>query len=316
MRQFIHTLTILLSCNIFYAQQQDLESLNKKDLIVLISKKDQEINKLTRQITSLNAEIQKDKKQGEQVVKEKEDFKNLLTETTNRWLKEVFIDKYITNKTYFQESNLPENNDGLEELKKNFEQYDIIIRSVIASNPSKEHYTVAERALDFNENYLSLLRIREEILPLKYREDVVMSTLQEMDSLPKLQGGKLQDTKNEIIGLLKNYKDRNCLLKEELSKFTKVDPDVAKPRYKGFENDPRFKDYPYFITVLQDIQKNINLYTPDSLPCDIVAVPTSFETLENSESKDTKEELLNKENNNEIIDKNKPESIPATIDNN
>src|SRR5690606_27383368 len=152
----------------------------------------------------------------------------------------------------------------------NFEQYDIIIKSVLASNPSKEHSEVATRALDFNENFLTLLRIRAEILPFIYSEDVVMATLKEIDSLPTLRAGKLQETKNEIIGLLKNYKDRTCLLKEELIKFAKVDPDVAKPRYKGFENDARFKDYPYFITVLQDIQKNINLYTPDSLPCDTV----------------------------------------------
>lgn len=307
MRKLIFTLITLLSCNLLYPQQPDLESLNKKELISLVSTKEKEINKLKIQIAALTAEKVRNIKLEEQAAQESEQLKNLLTQTTNRWLQEVFIDKYITNENYFLESNIPENNDNQEELNKNFDQYDIIIRSVLASNPTKEHQEVAERALDFNQNYLTLLRIREEIIPLKYNEDVVAKTLHELDTLPKLQAGKLQEAKNVIIGLLKNYKERNCMLKLELDNFSKVDQEVAKAKYKGFENDPRFNDYPYFLKILQDIQKNVNLYTSDSLPCITGAeVPATSETLENPEAKDTKEEKSNK-----IIKENKPELEPA-----
>lgn len=290
MKKFIYTLILLLSCNLFYAQQQDLESLSKKDLIAIVAKKDQEINKIARQLSVLTAENQKDKNERETVTRESKELKRLLTETTNRWLKEVFIDKYITNKNYFLESNIPVNNDDYTELKKNFDQYDIIIKSVLASNPTNEHQAVAQKALDFNESYLTLLRIRDEILPLQYSEEVVIKTLQQLDTLPKLQAGKLQETKTKIIGLLKNYNERNCMLKLELDNFSKVDQEVAKAKYKGFEKDARFKDYPYFIKILQDIQKNVNLYTADSLPCNTIEAPTEISEMpENSEEKVVKE---------------------------
>ncbi|MEP6262023.1 MAG: hypothetical protein ABJ092_10630 [Gillisia sp.] len=315
MRKIIHTLILLLTCNLIYSQQ-DLESLNKKDLIALVTQKDQEITKLNRQLSSLNTEVLKNKKDLEELNKQQEDLKNLLGETTNRWLKDVFVDKYITNKDYFLESNIPAVKGDLEELKRNFEQYDIIIKSVLASKPSKEHESVAHKALHFNENYLALLRIREEIIPLKYNEELVLKTLQEIDSLPILQGGKLQETKIEMIGLLKNYQERNCILKLELDNFSKVDQEVARSKYKGFEKDAHFKDYPYFITVLQDIQKNVNLYTPDKLPCKIAeAEPFTSELPVNPEEGDAVEKALNKKDNNKIIEENNPESKRIPIEN-
>src|SRR5690606_16917298 len=95
MKKIIYTLIILLSCNIFYAQQQDLEGLNKKDLIALVSNKNQEINKLNRQLSALTTEIQQDKEEAGKVIQERDELKILLSETTNRWLEDVFVDKYI-----------------------------------------------------------------------------------------------------------------------------------------------------------------------------------------------------------------------------
>lgn len=292
MRKITLTLIALLLFSITQAQQLDLESLNKKDLITLVDNKEKDIKKLKQEITSLDAKNKKNQESIELEKKDKEEIKGLLIETTNRWLKQVFVDKYITNEKYFLDSNIPEIGDDQEEVKKNFEQYDIILKSVKASNPSKDHERVVLKALDFNKNYLTLLRIRNEVLPQKFSEPLVESTLREIDSLPVLKGGKLQDTKVEIIGLLKNYKDRNCLLKKELDNFSKGDQDHAKPKYKGFENDARFKDYPYLIKTLQDIQKNVNLYTAETLPCQIqLNDPEGVETIGKEEAVKIENEL-------------------------
>ncbi len=315
MKNLTYTLIAFLICSISQAQQQDLENMNKKDLVTLVENKDKEIKKLNQQVSTLKTENIKNQEKEKIAVNEKEEIKGLLIETTDRWLKQVFIDKYIKNEKYFLESNIPEIDEDQEELQKNFEQYDIILKSVKASNPSKEHDLVVSRALEFNENYLALLRIKSEVLPQKYSETLVESTLSELDSLPILKGGKLQDTKIEITALLKNYKDRNCLLKQELDNLSKVDQDVAKSKYKGFEKDARFKDYPYLIKILQDIHKNVNLYTEDSLPCKVVVVEN---VVSEKDEKPNSEELDGKPVISEPIDNtdasNKAESTLPEIE--
>jgi hypothetical protein len=268
--KFTYTIIAFLFFSITQAQQPDLESMNRRDLITLVGNKDKEIGKLNQQVSSLKTENLKSLEKVELVKSEKEEIERLLKETTNHWLKQVFIDKYIKNDKYFLDSNIPEIDVDREALKRNFEQYDIILKSVLASNPSKDHELVANRALEFNKNYLALFRIKSEVLTQRYSEALVEKTLKEIDSLPVLKVGKLQETKIEIIGLLKNYKRRNCELKQELDNFSKVpDQEASKPKYKEFEKDVRFKDYPYLIKILQDIQKNVNLYTKDSLPCEV-----------------------------------------------
>lgn len=84
MRKLIFTLITLLSCNLLYPQQPDLESLNKKELISLVSTKEKEINKLKIQIAALTAEKVRNIKLEEQAAQESEQLKNLLTQTTNR----------------------------------------------------------------------------------------------------------------------------------------------------------------------------------------------------------------------------------------
>lgn len=314
MRKITLTLIALLLFSIIQAQQSDLESLNKKDLITLVDNKEKEIKKLKQEITALNEKKEKNQESIELEKKEKEEIKGLLIETTNRWLKQVFVDKYIINDKYFLDSNIPEIGDDQEEVKKNFEQYDIILKSVKASNPSKDHERVVLKALDFNKNYLTLLRIRNEVLPQKFSEPLVERTLSEIDSLPILNGGKLQDTKVEIIGLLKNYKERNCMLKKELDDFSRVDQEVAKSKYKGLEKDARFKDYPHFLQTIQDIQKNVNLYTEDSLPCKEVIVEN---VISKKNEKHNSEELDDKPVNAGPIDhtdSSKVESTPPEKD--
>jgi hypothetical protein len=280
----ITLLFILLSVSIFAQTDDNLKSKDKKELnykiksedysklkdnelINKIESRDKKIKELEESLKKVNlANIQIANAGNNKYSKEVSELKKVIKETNDIFLREIFENKYINNKTYFKETDL-----AFEDNTKKFENSNKLINSIKVEEPDVEVLRVCDNAIKFNENYLKLFEIKKSVLSGKYNVAEVNEAIKKIENLPVLEpDSKLNITKNKIVGLLNNYLGNTCLLKKKLDALKNADQSpVIKQKYASLEKDDHFKDYPYLIQVLKNIKSNVNNYNSkeDLQPC-------------------------------------------------
>jgi hypothetical protein len=260
MKMRLLILSFLLSGLFMSAQSKD-------ELLQTIKEKENIISFQSKKINELESTIGKLGKDTLKCSSEREELRHLLRISTNRWLKPVFISRYLEN-NFYQKTSLANPKDDFTEIQKVYNQYDLISNSLRMTAISEDTVRSAQRALDFNENFLNLFKIRRDVLSVKPDSVIIKKALIKLDSLPELEkDSKLQEDKDLIQALILNYKKRSCELKRDLAGFLRADQTAAQKAYNDFKKDPRYSPYPYLIGVIEEIQKDINLYTDDDLPC-------------------------------------------------
>lgn len=189
------------------------------------------------------------------------EIKKVISEINRVFLIELFADIYLKNKSYFKETDLG-STDDLEKIKKL-----AVLISSIKYEESDSIRALCNKIIDFNNNYLTLFELREKVLAKKYDSLTVSDNLRKIQSLPALDSeAKLNDTKLHMLDLLKNYKENSALLKLNLDKLKKrIDQPALKPSYLKYEKDPKFKDYPYLVSVIVAMKNDVITYTDDDL---------------------------------------------------
>lgn len=191
-----------------------------------------------------------------------------IKKTNEIFLKDIFIGKYVTDKNYFNQTDLT-----TEVNTKKFENSNVLINSIlIDESSSKEEKEIGKKALGFNDNYLTLFKIRETVLNVKYNKENVAKAISDISKLPTLESdSKLEASKNRTRNYLENYLKSTCELKIILEKLKK-NPDqnsVFKQQYSKLENKEEYKAYPYLIQVIKKIKNNVKDYSNDDLqPCE------------------------------------------------
>lgn len=251
-----------------FSQNLDYSKMSKEELIKIINSKENEIKK-NKELAVANENKAKasgnnDAECRNKLVKVQETIKK----TNEIFLKDIFIGKYVTDKNYFNQTDLT-----TEVNTKKFENSNVLINSIlIDESSSKEEKEIGKKALGFNDNYLTLFKIRETVLNVKYNKENVAKAISDISKLPTLESdSKLEASKNRTRNYLENYLKSTCELKIILEKLKK-NPDqnsVFKQQYSKLENKEEYKAYPYLIQVIKKIKNNVKDYSNDDLqPCE------------------------------------------------
>ncbi|WP_353076882.1 hypothetical protein [Flavobacterium sp.] len=271
MRKYCLILTIVYSFT--FAQTKDYSKLSKDELINIINSNEKEIKSLREKLViEKSAKDKLESKQSFSINSEIAELKKSIKETNSVFLREMFDNKYV-NKSYLMETDL-----GIDDISTRIENSKILITSILLDETNKDVFEVCKKALIFNQNYLKLFEIRNNVLNQKYDVQKVTTSIKEIEDLPILdENSKLDVTKNKIRNLLKNYLENTCFLKKTLSDYKRGgETSIMKQKYSELEKSDRYKDYPYLIKIIKKIKNNINDYTNDDLqPCEEVKTTTT-----------------------------------------
>jgi hypothetical protein len=182
-------------------------------------------------------------------------LKSVIKESNTHFLKEMFEATY--NDKYFVTRDLSKVDDS-----ENFKATTALVNS-IKIDANENIMSFCNQIIEFNNNYLTLLEIRETVLKSQYEETKVKNAIDRIQKLPKLgYETKLGITKQRLYDLLMNYKESTCVLKTKLDNYkTKSDQIALKQSYEKLENDIRFKDYIYLKQIIIEMKKDVLSYT-------------------------------------------------------
>ncbi|MFV8393188.1 hypothetical protein [Flavobacterium sp. LB2P6] len=258
------TLLLLLITSSVFAQI-DYSKFSKDELMSKLKTKEREISDLKK---SLDEKIiVKDKALKESFItrnKEVSELTKIIEETNAVFLREIFDAKYIKNTTYFKDTDLANENNT-----EKFKNSNVLINSIKVKQ-TNSLLDICNKALDFNKNYLDLFSIKDSVLNKKFDKIKVLAAVKAIENLPELESDcKLNIKKMKIVNLLKNYSENICLLRNDLDKLkTKKDQKSLAPTYLKLEKDNRYKDYPFLLSIVSEMRKDVNSYTNDDLqPC-------------------------------------------------
>lgn len=202
-----------------FSQNLDYSKMSKEELIKIINSKENEIKK-NKELAVANENKAKasgnnDAECRNKLVKVQETIKK----TNEIFLKDIFIGKYVTDKNYFNQTDLT-----TEVNTKKFENSNVLINSIlIDESSSKEEKEIGKKALGFNDNYLTLFKIRETVLNVKYNKENVAKAISDISKLPTLESdSKLEASKNRTRNYLENYLKSTCELKIILEKLKRT----------------------------------------------------------------------------------------------
>jgi len=189
------------------------------------------------------------------------ELKKVINDNNRVYLMKLFSNTYLKNKSYFKETDLGSAIDSgvIQKLT--------VLISSIKYEESDSIRALCNKIIDFNNNYLTLFDCREKVLSKKYDSLTVSDNLKKIQSLPALDSDfKLNQTKLYMMDLLKNYKENSALLKVKLNNLKGAeDQQALKKLYLKYEKDPKFKDYPYLVSVIVAMKDSVISYTDDDL---------------------------------------------------
>jgi len=268
---------------------QDYQKKSKDDLIQLLTQKDDELKGLKKNISQMEQSrtMQASTSQNcsnalAEAQKQIQELKTIIKNNNDVSLRGVFESKYTPE--YFEETDLDQE-DKLIKFKNS-----ITLINSVKVDASQQTLELATKAMNFNVNYIELFEIRENVLKNKFDENRVVAALKRIENLPAISASsKLSKTKDRLTSLLKNYKEATCDLKGILDALKpKMDQKALLPTYVKVENAPKFKGYPYLVSVISKMKKDVISYTPDALqPCEAVKKP-----VEENKSKDAQNDKV------------------------
>lgn len=231
-----------------YAQNKD-EMIKVKDTEIKILKE--------RLQNELESNLKINKEDIKNLTAENLFLKDVIKETNKYYLKESFDDLFT--EKYFKTRDLSKENDS-----ENFILSGVLVNS-IKIDAKGDLLNLCNKALSFNENYLTLLGIRENVLNKKYEEKIINESLDIINKLPALdETSNLNITKKRIYDLLFNYRTNICSLRKTLDNYQeKRDQKAIFPLYEKLEKDPTYKDYPYFKEVINAMKKDVKSFNGD-----------------------------------------------------
>jgi hypothetical protein len=266
MKKYI--LSFLFISNMIYAQ--DYTKLKSPQLVDSIIKKDKTIKELEKTISELRNQAETLNKKNS--FNNLEKYKNIIKDDNNYWLKDLFDKKYTD--AYFLENDLE-----IEDITQKINKSNVYINSIKSVEENGELIEKCNRAIEFNENYLTLYTILNTVLNKKYNEKNVNDAIISIEKLPKLlEDSKLDKSKTRIKNILKNYLHSTCSLKKKLDGLKNADcksPPMQK-LFTSLENDDSYKGYVYLVKVIRKMKINKIDYTNDDLqPCEEVKTTTT-----------------------------------------
>jgi ribosomal protein L19E len=259
----ITLLVLLLIISSAFAQT-DYSKFSKDELISKLKSKEIEIKALKESLDQEKKAKEKKRNENTSTAKnEIDELTKIIEETNAVFLREIFDAKYIKNTTYFKDTDLANENNT-----EKFKNSNVLINSIKVKQ-TNSLLDICNKALDFNKNYLDLFSIKDNVLNKKFDEIKVLEAIKTIENLPELESeSKLNIKKMKIVNLLKNYSENICLLRNDLDKLkTKKDQKSLAPTYLKLEKDNRYKDYPFLLSIVSEMRKDVNSYTNDDLQC-------------------------------------------------
>ncbi len=260
MKKIISLLSIL--CFISgYAQNKDYTKMKDKELIVELNSRDKKIKVIESKIEELSKN-NKLKKQNAELI-------DIITNANNVYLYEIFENRYIKDKNYFNDVDIDD------KTTSKIENSIVLVNTILAGkNCSSQDRSMGEKVLKLRTNYLKFIELEKEyqnVIKEKSNEQNTASLVLKLDSLQFDLDSKLDKRKQEYLGLLKNYSKFTCELNKDIAKLLKnpkQDNPLVKKAYEDLKKNSAYKKYPYFIKILDKVINNYIIYVEnEDLPC-------------------------------------------------
>ena len=192
---------------------------------------------------------------------EVDSIKNVIRAVDSVFLMELFINKYINNKNYFNDTDL----DTTDKSEK-FRNSNTLINAIKFTDLDSIK-KVCERVENFNKNYVTLFKVRADALNQRYDSIKVINNINIINKLPVLDSeSSLFKRKEHIIKLLNTYKANSDSLLGELKKYIpKKDQKAIGISYLKLEKDDKYKDYPYLISIIEKTRKKASDFKEEDL---------------------------------------------------
>lgn len=259
---------IILICFLFfvssYSQNKDYSKMKEKELIEELYSKDKKIKELELN----NANLSKNNKSTE-LKQQNSELIDIITNNNEVYLYEIFQNRYINDKNYFNEIDFDE------KTTSKIKNSSILVSSVLAGKKcSTEDKRIGDKVLKTRTNYLKFIDIDKEyqiVVNEKYNEQNISKLISKVDSLSFDVDSKLDKRKNEYSGLLKNYNKFSCNLKKDIAKLLKnpnQENPLVKNEYENLKKNSAYKNYPYLVKTIDKVKNNYTIYVEnEDLPC-------------------------------------------------
>ncbi|TXG80689.1 MAG: hypothetical protein E6R13_07720 [Spirochaetes bacterium] len=235
-----------------------------KELIVELNSRDKKI----KEIESKIEELSKNNKSSE-LKKQNAELIDIITNSNNVYLYEIFENRYIKDKNYFNDVDIDD------KTTSKIENSIVLVNTILAGkNCSSQDRSMGEKVLKLRTNYLKFIELEKEyqnVIKEKSNEQNTANLVSKLDSLQFDLDSKLDKRKQEYLGLLKNYNKFTCELNKDIAKLLKnpkQDNPLVKKAYEDLKKNSAYKNYPYFIKILDKVKNNYIIYVEnEDLPC-------------------------------------------------
>lgn len=304
MKKIILTLFVVNCISLGAQSKEELKKENEK----LKS----ELQNINEKLKKQNVESGKEKKEEKsavlitEVVKK---YQTILAENNRVFFDDIFETKYKKNPQYLSTTTLGKDDDS-----SKFSNYNVVLANIINdASKSKEDKELALKATDFNNEYMSFFKIRQEykdfytkkfdsVTAVKYAANLSELNLDGFEALGK--------QKDDMLNSIQKYKTETCELKVNLDKLkvlAKTDNSALSSQYAQIKKNYTF---PYLQKVITDMSKNWNSYNEESLPsCEQTKKNESAEKeiiLEKKEEKREDKKEIVENNSKAVSQKNNP----------
>lgn len=259
------TIQLIIFCSSLfsYGQTNDYSKLKEKQLKDTLIARDLKIKKIEEKLKSL----EKNNKSND-LQKENAELLDIISKNNEVFLIDAFKNKYVLNKDFFINTDLDSN--ALTKTKNSNVLLQSILRDTKCTTEDKQ---IAQKALDFNTNYLAFIELDKEynsIINNKLNEKESSVFLEKINKLSFEAGSKLDTRKQNYTALIKNYNQFTCELKHDIEKISK-NPNRENPLVKKAYDDLKkkeFKNYPYLLKIIDKAKNNFATFVSnDDLPC-------------------------------------------------
>lgn len=263
MRQAIIFFMLITFFNV-NGQNTDYSKKSPKELVKDLTNKDNKIKELENIIK------QSSEKSNIKILENKNlELLDIITKSNEVYLYEIFQNRYILDSEYFKNVDLDE------KTTSKIINSIVLVNSILAGkNCSEKDKEIGAKVLKLRENYLKindLDKVYQTTLNEKYDEKNVNLLISKMDSLVFDFNSKLDNRKNNYLGILKNYSKYTCELRKELAKNLKnpnQDNPLVKNEYEKLKKNTFYKTYPYLFKIIDKVKtKPITYVDKDDLPC-------------------------------------------------
>jgi hypothetical protein len=248
-----------------YAQDKDYSKLKEKELVEELNSRDKKIKLLELN----NTDLLKNNKSAE-LKKHNSELIDIITNSNEIYLYEIFQNRYILDKNYFNEVDFDV------KTTSKIKNSSVLANSVLAGrNCSTEDKSVGDKVLKLRTNYLKFIDLDKEyqsVINEKLNDKKRVNLVSKLDSLQFDVDSKLDKRKLEYIGILKNYSKYACELNKDIAKLLKnpnQDNPLVKNAYENLKKNSTYKNYPYLIKIIDKVKKNHVVYVEnEDLPCE------------------------------------------------